>query len=127
MKYKVGKIVEGTVTGIETYGAFVSFDEFYSGLIHISEISEGFVNDVNEFLTIGDIIKTRIIGIDEENNHLKLSIKEFENLKPKRRKRGIRETKGRSKQLFQLLPKWIEKEEEKLAKRAKVVDNALLK
>ena len=43
-KYQKGKIVQGVVTGIETYGAFVAFDEFYSGLIHISEINCDFLN-----------------------------------------------------------------------------------
>ena len=43
LKYDKGKIVTGQVTGIEKYGIFVSLDEFYSGLIHISEISDGFV------------------------------------------------------------------------------------
>ena len=37
-KYEKGKIVKGVVTGIESYGVFVSFDEFYTGLIHISEL-----------------------------------------------------------------------------------------
>ena len=74
-KYQKGKIVQGVVTGIETYGAFVAFDEFYSGLIHISEISNGFVKDINDFLQIGEIIYTQILDVDEENNRLKLSIK----------------------------------------------------
>ena len=42
-KYKYGEIVTGYVTGIEKYGVFVSLDEYYSGLIHISEISEKYV------------------------------------------------------------------------------------
>ena len=47
-KYKVGSTVTGNVTGIEKYGAFVSLDDYYSGLIHISEISDGFVKDIND-------------------------------------------------------------------------------
>ena len=47
-KYKVGSTVTGNITGIEKYGAFVSLDDYYSGLIHISEISEGFVKDIND-------------------------------------------------------------------------------
>ena len=50
-KYENGKIVTGCVTGIENYGIFVSLDEYYSGLIHISEISHGFVKDVHDFLS----------------------------------------------------------------------------
>ena len=47
-KYEVGKIVIGCVTGVENYGIFVSLDEYYSGLIHISEISTKFVKDIND-------------------------------------------------------------------------------
>ena len=74
-KYKKGKIVKGIISGIETYGAFVKFDEFYTDLIHISEISHGFVKNINEFLKIGDLIYVEIIDVDERSYHLKLSIK----------------------------------------------------
>ena len=73
--YKVGKIVKGTVTGIENYGAFVSLENDYTGLIHISEISNDFVKDINDFLQVGEIIYTQILEVDEINHHLKLSIK----------------------------------------------------
>lgn len=75
MKYEVGKQVVGTVSGIAEYGIFVNFDEYYSGLIHISEISDKFVSDINNYVQIGDKIKVKIIAIDGENNHLRLSIK----------------------------------------------------
>ena len=45
--YTKGKIIQGTVTGIETYGIFVSLDEYYSGLIHISEVSHNFVKEIS--------------------------------------------------------------------------------
>lgn len=107
-KYEVGKIVDGTVTGIESYGAFVSFDEFYSGLIHISEISHGYVNEITDFINIGDTIKTKIIGIDEENSHLKLSIKEMSYKNNKKRvKAKIKETEKGFSTLEAKLPIWI--------------------
>ena len=74
-EYRSGSIVKCQVTGIEKYGAFVNIDGIYSGLIHISEISNGFVKDINDFLQIGEIIYTQILDVDEENNRLKLSIK----------------------------------------------------
>ena len=74
-KYKKGKIVKGVVTCIESYGAFMAFDEFYTGLIHISEISSGFVKDIHNFVNVGDYIYVEILAVDEEENHLKLSIK----------------------------------------------------
>lgn len=109
-KYKEGKIIKGTVTGIEPYGIFVSFDDYYSGLIHISEISYNFVKDINSFVKIGDVINTEIIGIDEDSNHLKLSIKNINyKLKTPRKKRKIIETKQGFRTLAHNLPLWIEK------------------
>ena len=70
-KYKVGNIIKGTVTGVESYGAFVSFDEYYSGLIHISEMSHGFVKNVNDYVKIGDPIFVEVLEIDEKQSQLK--------------------------------------------------------
>ena len=64
-KYKKGRIIRGTVTGIEAYGAFVSCDEYYSGLIHISEISHNFVKNITDFVNVGDVIFVEILdGLD---------------------------------------------------------------
>ena len=67
-KYEVGNIVTGNVTGIEKYGIFVSLDEYYSGLIHISEISDNFVRDVNDYVKYGDTIKAKIIEVDDDSH-----------------------------------------------------------
>ena len=63
--YKVGKIVKGNITGVEDYGIFVSLDNFYSGLIHISEISDSFVRNVADYVSIGETIRVKIIDIDD--------------------------------------------------------------
>ena len=73
--YVTGNIVKGQVTGIEKYGAFVSIDDNYSGLIHISEVSNDFVKDINDFFVIGEVIYCEILDVDEGNFQLKLSIK----------------------------------------------------
>lgn len=75
LKYEKGKIITGQVTGIEKYGIFVSLDEFYSGLIHISEISDGFVKDINDYVNVGETIKAKVVDTDEDTYHVKLSIK----------------------------------------------------
>lgn len=108
-KYRKGKIAKGTVTGIESYGIFVSLDEYYTGLIHISEISHNFVKSVNDYVTIGDVIYTEILDIDEETGHLKLSIKNinYKKLKNISRKK-IPETNLGFKTLAYKLPTWIE-------------------
>lgn len=75
MNYKIGDIIKGQVTGIEKYGIFVHIDDKYSGLVHISEISEGFVRNVEDYVSVGDKIYVKVIEIDDENNRIKLSIK----------------------------------------------------
>ena len=77
-KYYKNEIVEGCVTGIEKYGIFITLDEYYSGLIHISEISYGFVKDVNDFVNVGDEIYAQVISVDDDNSRLKLSIKDID-------------------------------------------------
>lgn len=109
--YKKGNVVKGTITGIEPYGAFVSFDEYYSGLIHISEISHGFVKDIHDFVNIGDVIYTEILEVDDEDYQLKLSIKNIaykNSRKYSGKQRKIVETKQGFKTLEYKLPFWIE-------------------
>ncbi len=71
--YVSGQIVEGVVTGIQPYGAFIYIDEHTSGLIHISEISDYFVKDVNQFVNIGDKVRVKVIDVD--GSQLRLSLK----------------------------------------------------
>ena len=73
--YKVGKIVKGTITGIQKYGIFVDLDDYYSGLIHISEISNEYIENINDFVKIGDTIYAKVLEIDENAFQMKLSIK----------------------------------------------------
>lgn len=116
-KYKKGKIVKGIISGIETYGAFVKFDEFYTGLIHISEISHGFVKNINEFLKIGDLIYVEIIDVDERSYHLKLSIKNIVYRPQKKNyRKKIIETKSGFKTLSYKLPRWINYEMKNIKK-----------
>lgn len=74
-RYKEGDIILVKVSGIENYGFFVKVDSEYSGLVHISEISDKFVKDINYFVSVGDDIKAKILAIDEGKKQMKLSIK----------------------------------------------------
>ncbi len=76
LQHKPGDIVYGKVTNILGYGAFVLVDD-YDGLVHISEFSDGFVRNINDFVKIGQEIKLRIIEIDEESKRMKLSYKQI--------------------------------------------------
>lgn len=75
MDYKKGDIVEAEVTGIEEYGFFVKVGNKYNGLIHISEMIEGFVNDVNDYVKLGEIIHVHILDINKNSDRMQLSIK----------------------------------------------------
>lgn len=117
-KYKKSHIIKGLVTGIESYGIFVSFDEYYSGLIHISEISHGFVKDINDFVKVGDTIYTEILDIDEEQFQFKLSIKnisyKLNGNKHNNYNRKIVETNNGFKTLEFKLSAWIQEKSSKI-------------
>ncbi len=106
-KYYKDEIVEGLVTGIEKYGVFVSLDEYYSGLIHISEISDGYVRDINNFVNIGETIRVRVLDSDDDTFHVKLSIKDL-NYRMNRSNSKILETGSGFQILKNNLDKWIE-------------------
>ena len=74
MALEVGSIVEGRVTGITKFGAFVALPDGKSGLVHISEIANSFVSDVHEFVEMGQTVKVRVLSISEEGK-INLSIK----------------------------------------------------
>lgn len=110
-----GKIIRGTVTAIEPYGAFVSCDDYYTGLIHISEITENYVKNINDYLNVGEIVYCKILEIDNETGHLKLSIKYIENkIKRKIKRKKIIETPQGFKSLAYHLPHWIDESLKKI-------------
>ena len=74
MELEVGSILTGKVVTITKFGAFVSVAPNKSGLVHISEIANTYVNDVNDYLTVGQEVKVKLISIDE-NGRINLSIK----------------------------------------------------
>ena len=75
MEPEVGSILEGKVTSIMKFGAFVSLGNGRSGLVHISEIANTFVNDVHDFLQEGQEVKVKITDVDAENKRISLSIR----------------------------------------------------
>ncbi len=113
MAYQIGDTIEVTVTAIQPYGAFVKVDKQYTGLIHISEISYGFVKDVEQFVKVGDKIKVKVLEIDEPQKHLKLSIKALARSREYQsklaRKKNEIDTVGEFAKLKENLPIWIEK------------------
>ena len=69
-KYEVGEVLTGKVTGIQPYGAFVALDENTQGLVHISEITYGFVKDVHDYLKVGDEITVKVLEVDDDSKKI---------------------------------------------------------
>lgn len=88
-KYEVGDVLTGKVTGIQPYGAFVALDEETQGLVHISEITYGFVKDVGDFLKVGDEITVKVLEVDLDGRKISLSIRELKEAPVTHRKKDL--------------------------------------
>ncbi|CAA7599906.1 S1 domain protein [Acididesulfobacillus acetoxydans] len=75
MAIAVGTIVDGVVTGITNFGAFVELPDKVTGLVHISEVADAYVKDVRDYLKEQDHVKVKVIHVDEKGK-VGLSIKQ---------------------------------------------------
>jgi len=75
MAIDVGSIVEGVVTGITNFGAFIELPDRITGLVHISEVADAYVKDVRDYLKEQDHVKVKVIHVDEKGK-IGLSIKQ---------------------------------------------------
>ena len=75
MGLEVGAVVEGKVTGITKFGAFVALPEGRSGLVHISEVANTYVNEVGDYLTVGQTVKVRVLSIAKDGK-INLSVRQ---------------------------------------------------
>lgn len=76
MGYQVGELIIGKVTQVKPYALFMSFEDGSKGLLHISEISDNYIRDIEKFGTVGDEMKVKILTIDENNGFLRVSLKQ---------------------------------------------------
>ena len=119
-EYKVGEIIEGTITSIRDFGAIMIFDDDKKGLLHISEVANVFIRNIRKYLKIGKTYQVKIIAI-EEDGFLKLSMSKItDEEKDSFHKNGIHKAKIDPEfidytALKEKLPEWIRnaKEEEK--------------
>ncbi len=87
MAVEIGAILEGKVTGITNFGAFVEFPDKTTGMVHISEVSSSFIKDIHEKLSEGDTVKVKVIDINEKGKialSIKKALPQEEEVKPKR-------------------------------------------
>ena len=86
MQPEVGAVLEGKVSGVTKFGAFVNLPGDKSGLVHISEIANTFVSDVAQYVSVGQTVKVKVIGINGDK--INLSIKRAEESKEAPRRRA---------------------------------------
>lgn len=111
--HEINDFVIGTVTNVKPYALFLTFDDGSQGLLHISEISDSYIRDIEKFGTIGDQMKVKVLSIDPTNGFLRVSLKQvpsdeaFSNHSNNKRK--IPEVSNEDfKILENNLPRWIE-------------------
>lgn len=88
MSLAVGDIVEGTVTGITHFGAFVELPDGPTGLVHISEVADVYVEDINNHVKRGDKVKVKVLSIAPDGKKIGLSIRQAIPGASERRPRG---------------------------------------
>ncbi len=73
---KPGMLLSGTVRNVIDFGAFVDIGVHQDGLVHVSEIADRFIKHPSEALSVGDVVRVRVLGVDEKKNRISLSIKQ---------------------------------------------------
>lgn len=95
MSIEVGAIITGKVTGIQPFGAFVALDDNVQGMVHISEVSNRYVKDINDYLKVGEEVTVKVLDIKEDGRKITLSIKATQ---PAEEKPVRKETQSRQPQ-----------------------------
>ena len=108
MKYNINDIISVKVKSIVPYGVFVDAEYGYTGLIHISEITGGFIKNINKYYKVGNMVDAKIIGIDEEKKHLSLSTKDIMMDKVIDKENDLEEEGLGFDRLRDSLPEWID-------------------
>lgn len=98
---KIGNIVKGEITAIKPYGAFVKVDKNHVGLVHISQISDNYVRNIEDYLAVGDVVTLKVIDVHQDK--LSLSFKALH----KRKKRYKIQLKSGFAPLQENLENWV--------------------
>src|SRR5699024_4522861 len=106
---EVGSKLQGKVTAITNFGAFVELEKGKTGLVHISEVADTYVKDINEHLTVGDEIKVKVIKV-EDDGRIDLSVK-----KAKERPVRQRNNKERTENIESKMNRILKDSEDRLA------------
>ncbi|CFJ39579.1 MULTISPECIES: S1 RNA-binding domain-containing protein [Brevibacillus] len=112
MGVEIGSKLEGKVTGITKFGAFVELPGGATGLVHISEIADTFVKDIHQFLKVGDVVTVKVLSLRE--GKIGLSIK-----KAKEQERPPRSPRERGEGFEDKLNRFLKESEERQSTRKK--------
>lgn len=112
MKYEIGQIILGKVVNVKPYALFLEFEDGITGLLHISEISDSFIRDIEKYGTIGDEMKVKVVSIDDNNGFLRVSYKrvpqeEAYNSHDNSSRKAPKLNSDDFKPLEEKLPEWI--------------------
>ncbi|HHY76238.1 MAG TPA: S1 RNA-binding domain-containing protein [Firmicutes bacterium] len=111
MALEVGAIVEGVVTGITNFGAFVSLPDGKTGLVHISEIADAYVKDITQYVKKNDTVKVKILSVDPSGK-IGLSIKQAS---PNYRPRSASDLRKSKADFEDRLARFLKESDERLA------------
>lgn len=119
MSIEVGSKLQGKVTGITNFGAFVELPEGSTGLVHISEVADTYVKDINEHLKVGDQVEVKVMNV-EKDGKIGLSIKKAkekeETQRPRNNNRRNNNNDRNSKENFeQKMARFLKDSEDRLA------------
>lgn len=99
MAIEVGNIIDGTVSGITKFGVFVDLGEKQTGLVHISEVAHGYVEDINTVLKVEDPVRVKVLSV--EGNKIGLSIRQTQPKEDAREERPHRVQTKQSTEAFE--------------------------
>ena len=131
MATEAGSLVEGKVTRITNFGAFVELQDGKVGLIHISEVADVYVNDIHDFLSEGDKVQVKVISV-ETGGKIALSLKQAkpkppqestESFKPNRRQDFRRPQRQLSASFEDKLSKFLKDSDERLTDLKRKTDS----
>lgn len=97
MAIEIGAKLPGKVSGITKFGAFVDLEDGTKGLVHISEISKDYVKDINDILSIGDVVNVKVMSIGDDGR-IGLSIRQYDDPKPKTKDRRKQDSQRKKQQ-----------------------------
>ncbi len=134
MSNEIGSILDGKITSITKFGAFVDLSEGKNGMIHISEVANGFVKDINDFLKVGQLVKVKVCSIDEKGR-ISLSLKQVdcnnkkvaEENNPKKRMvtEQIEVSKNNSEDFEDMISRFMKTSNEKILDLRKATDSKI--